>query len=83
MTISRHEPSFSICFDDAPTLRGFQIGELAGGAERREAVHPGCNQIVTQPAKRRGIYLPVGAPRRDQVGKDALQPHPGPTRFAA
>ena len=59
--------------DDAALLRPAQIGELAGGPERREAVHPGCDEVLDQ---RRQHLVPdaaILADRRHQVGKDAVE----------
>jgi hypothetical protein len=50
-----------------------EIGELAGGAKRRQPVHAGLDQIVTEPAEHIGADLPRGVDGRDQIGKDAVE----------
>jgi hypothetical protein len=44
-------------------LRVVEIGELAGRAERRQAVHARCDEIVAQPAQYVGADAAFGIDR--------------------
>jgi hypothetical protein len=49
------------------TLRSVEIGELAGRAERRQAAHAGCDQIVAQTPQHLGADFPsVSTARPDR-----------------
>jgi len=61
------------CHNDGGALRGAEIGEFAGGAERRQPVYPGLDQVVAELAEHIGLDPAVGCGRRDEIGKHAVQ----------
>jgi hypothetical protein len=54
-------------------LLAVEIGELAGRAERREAVHPGLDQVVAQFCQHVGLDAAGRIDRRDEIRKDAVE----------
>jgi hypothetical protein len=54
-------------------LRGAEISEFAGRAERRQPVNPGLDQVVAEPAQHIGLDPAIGGGRRDEIGKDSVQ----------
>ena len=64
-------------FDDAPLLGPRKIGELAGGTERREAVHACRDQIVTQTHEHIAIDLAIRPDRGNKVREYAAKLHAG------
>jgi hypothetical protein len=50
-----------------------EIGEFAGRAERRQAMHAGLDQVGRKPPEQVGEDRPFRVDRRDQIGKDAVK----------
>lgn len=59
--------------DDRHPLGAAQIRKLAGRAERRQAVHPGSNEILAQPRQHVAADGAVGIERRNEIGEDAME----------
>ena len=60
--------------DHAPLLRPVEIGELAGRAERRQAVHAGRDQVLAKARQHLVLDPPGLVDRRDQVREHAVEP---------
>ena len=54
-------------------LRIVEIGEFAGRAERRQAVHAGLDQVIAKGAQHAVADVAGGIDRGNQIGKDAVE----------
>ncbi len=59
--------------DDGGALLAVEIGELAGRAERREAVHAGGDEIAREARQHLALDAARGIDGRDEIGKDAVE----------
>ena len=58
---------------DGGALLVIEIGEFAGRAERRHAMHAGGDEIVDQPGEHIGADLAIGIDRRNQIREHAVE----------
>jgi hypothetical protein len=59
--------------DDGGALCTIEIGELAGRAERGEAVHPGSDEIAREARQHLALDAARGIDGRDEIGKDTVE----------
>ena len=59
--------------DDLDPLLGVEIGEFAGRAERREAMHAGLDQMLDERGEHIRLDASFRIDGRDEIGEDAFE----------